>query len=200
MFAALTLLLLSVITTARFCLCETTVNSTSFNDIVDRFPECGTSCYHDFYSDVLTEYCGDVQSSTDLKDAACICREGRNGEIEDETEDKLTPCLLDRCDGIRIGADVDSYLQPARDLLNWCAPALEKYGTELSKPATLFFSYLCPVGDLWLTCLQLLSAGWGIKSQPRKSVDIRFRSYSIQPSLKLLMDFHGFIGWSSIIS
>ncbi|KAK2758975.1 hypothetical protein FQN54_003073 [Arachnomyces sp. PD_36] len=130
-------LLLSVVATARFGLCETTVNSTSFNDIINRFPKCGVSCYNDFYGDVLEERCGDdARTSTDLRDAACICREGRNGEIDDEAKDSLTPCLMDRCSDLQIGADVDSYLQPARDFINWCAPAIEKYGNETCERAT----------------------------------------------------------------
>lgn len=168
MLARLPLVILSVITTVRFGLCETTVNSTSFNDLVDRFPECSRSCFHDTYSDLMTEYCGDVASSTDLKDAACICRNSQEEDEVDYANDVLDPCLLDKCPNFV--DDALTYLNPAVDLFNWCKPAVDEYGTNVSKYLYLRLNDLERI--YYLLEYHHCSTRRRLKFQCRKSVDI----------------------------
>jgi hypothetical protein len=134
MFAKLPLFLLTIVAMAGFGICETTVNSTSYNDLVDLFPECSRSCFHDLYDNLLQEYCGDdAQSSTDLRDAACVCRKGEADDIVKYDQDVLIPCLQDGCPTASPDTAYDDYMAPIKQLFDWCEPAVEKYGSDISK-------------------------------------------------------------------
>lgn len=128
MFPKLPLLLLSTITAARFGLCQNNSTAESFNDLVDNFPQCTRSCMHDLYEDLYADTCGDKKSSTNLKDIACICGDSPKDE-EKYGEEVLAQCFLDSCPTIGTD-DSDKYIDPVADLVKWCTPALQKYGTD----------------------------------------------------------------------
>lgn len=140
MFLKRLILFLSVITAARFGLCQ---NNSSFNDVVDRFPDCTRSCFQDLFNDLYADTCGDVQSSTDLKDIACFCGDGPGSGTE-YSEDVFGPCLQDSCPKVD-SDDVSDFTDPLADLIKWCTPAIEEYGVvsgEFGGKILSFFSVL----------------------------------------------------------